>query len=100
MDEQQVRQLIRDELRDLLFSDKYNFSKNIQIQDGRSIQAGLSNGLKIGTATAQKLGFFNKTPIVQVSAITSPSGGVTIDSQARTAIDAIRTALTNLGLTA
>lgn len=32
------------------------------------------------------------------SAITSPSGGVTIDSQARTAIDAIITALENLNL--
>lgn len=46
-----------------------------------------------------KVGFYNKTPIAQQGAITSPSGGATIDGQARTAIDAIRTALTNLGLT-
>lgn len=47
-----------------------------------------------------RIGFFGKQPIEQPSAIASPSGGVTIDSQARTAIDSIRTALQNLGLTA
>jgi hypothetical protein len=33
------------------------------------------------------------------AAITSPSGGATIDTQARTAIDAIRVALQNMGIT-
>lgn len=33
-----------------------------------------------------------------LSAITSPSGGVTVDSQARTAIDTIITRLEDLGL--
>lgn len=46
-----------------------------------------------------KIGFYNKTPISQPAAITAPSGGATIDSEARTAINSIRTTLTNLGLT-
>lgn len=42
----------------------------LTIADGASIIAGSSSGLKIGTATTQKLGFFNATPIVQPSAYT------------------------------
>lgn len=98
--EQQVREIIKNELRELFYPDRYIFHKTIQVLDGRNIQVGKSNGTKIGTETTQKLGFFNKTPIVQVSAIAAPSGGATIDAEARTAINSIRTALTNLGLTA
>lgn len=46
-----------------------------------------------------KVGMYGKAPISQQAAITSPSGGGTIDSQARTAIDSIRTVLTNIGIT-
>ncbi len=46
-----------------------------------------------------KIGFYNKTPIAQPTAIAAPAGGATIDSEARTAINSIRTTLTNLGLT-
>lgn len=50
------------------------------------------------------VGFFNKTPVAQQSAITTPSGGGgattdAIDITARTAIGQIKTALQNLGLT-
>lgn len=96
----EVRQIIRDELQEFLASDRYIFHKKIQILDGRSIQVGKTNGTKIGTESTQKMGFYGVTPVVQASAITSPSGGATVDSQARTAIDAIRTALTNIGITA
>ena len=100
MDEQQVRKIIREELSNLISSDRYNFHKTIQMLDGRNIQFGKTTGTKIGTATDQLLGFFNKTPIIQVSAISAPTGGVTQDAEARTAINSLRTALTNLGLTA
>lgn len=51
------------------------------------------------------VGFFNKTPVAQQSAITTPSGGGSssadaVDQTARTAIGQIKTALQNLGLTA
>jgi len=95
--EQQVREIIRQELSSLIKSDRYVFEKSIQLFDGRNVQLGKTTGTKIGTETSQKMGFFNKTPIVQVSAIDSPSADVTA---LKTAVDAIRTALTNLGLTA
>lgn len=47
-----------------------------------------------------KVGFYNKTPIAQHGAITSPSGGATIDSEARTAINSIITVIKNIGITA
>lgn len=42
----------------------------------------------------------NQVVGTRMSAVTSPSGGATIDSQARTAIDAIRNVLSTHGLTA
>lgn len=73
---------------------------NMTLVDAATIAFGTIIGTKIGTATDQKIGFFNATPIVQVSAIASPAGGIVVDTQARTAIDLIRAALKNLGLTA
>lgn len=65
LNEQKVREIIKDELQELLASDRYIFHKTVQFLDGRNIQAGLSDGLKIGTATNQKLGLWNATPVIQ-----------------------------------
>lgn len=59
-----------------------------------------SAGLRIGTKTAQKLSFYGVTPVIQGAAISSPSGGATVDAEARTAINTIRTRLTSIGITA
>jgi len=40
-----------------------------------------------------KVGLYTATPVVQPSAITKPTGGATIDAEARTAIDLIIDAL-------
>jgi hypothetical protein len=45
-------------------------SGSVTIADGASIIVGSTNGLKIGTAITQKLGFFNATPVVQSAAYT------------------------------
>lgn len=101
----EVRQIIREELQTLIGTDRYMFQKTLQLFDGRNIQVGRGTGTKVGTGTDQKLGFYNKTPIVQPSAIAAPSsaGGTYNQAVAQSTVDAInliRTALTNLGLTA
>ena len=99
-DKQEVREIIAEVLRDFILTDRYAFQKLIQIFDGRNIQLGLGTGTKIGTAITQKIGLYGITPVIQASAITAPTGGATIDAEARTAINSIRTALTNIGITA
>lgn len=45
-------------------------SDNVTMADTRNIILNTATGTKIGTATTQKLGFFNATPIVQPGATT------------------------------
>lgn len=87
----------------LLQSDRYTFHKTLQVLDGRNIQLGTTTGTKIGTATTQKIGFFNKTPVAQQSAVTRPIGGGSgitdaIDLPARAAINTMITEIGSLGL--
>lgn len=98
MNEEQIRDIIREELAVLIKSDKYVFNKLIQILDGRAIQAGRTHGLTICTAEDQKLGFYGTTPVVKQDAIAQPSGGITVDGEARSAIGDIRVALQNIGI--
>jgi hypothetical protein len=42
---------------------------NLQITDARNVVLGTTTGTKIGTATTQKLGFYNATPVVQPAAV-------------------------------
>lgn len=55
--------------------------EQMKLVDAATIQVGSTTGTKIGTATTQKLGFFNATPVVQPSSTTD-----------------LRQALINLGL--
>jgi hypothetical protein len=80
--------------------DRFLFSKTQQILDGRNIQLGRTTGTVIGTATDQKLGFFGKAPVAQQSAISTPGGGATVDTQARSAITSLIAVLHNFGFTA
>lgn len=48
---------------------------NTTISDAKNIILNATTGSKIGTATTQKLGFFNATPIVQPAANTDTSTG-------------------------
>jgi hypothetical protein len=71
-----------------------NLGGHISIPDAKNIILDTTTGTKIGTATNQKLGFFNKTPVIQqtFTAISDPP------TQAE--VVAIRDALINLGLMA
>ena len=80
--------------------EKYIFNTHSQILDGRNIQVGKTTGTKIGTAIDQKLAVFGVTPIVQGASISDPSGGDPVDSQARTAINAIIDRLQAFGIIA
>src|SRR3990167_8793074 len=69
---EEVREIIREELPAALARSITSIEGNLQLLDGRNIIAGSTNGSKIGTATTQKLGFFNKTPAIQ------PTNGVNL----------------------
>lgn len=60
---------------------------------------GTLRGLKVG-ASGSKLGFLGATPVVQQSKISDPTGGATIDAEARTAINAIIDSLEAFGFNA
>ena len=61
-----------------------------------AIVAGTNNGLKIGTATTQKLGFFNATPVVQQAAVADATDAAS--TQAR--LNDLLARLRSLGLIA
>lgn len=96
---EQIKNIVREELGTLIKSDRFTFQRLIQLLDGVNIQISSGTGTKIGTATGQKIAFHGVTPVIQASAISAPSGGTTVDVEARTAINSIRTALTNKGIT-
>jgi len=97
MDEQTVRRIVREELEEFLASDRYIFHKLVQFLDGRNIQLGIANGTKIGTAQTQKLGLWGATPVDRPEFIADPSGGLTVDAPARTAIGSILDLLIEIG---
>jgi hypothetical protein len=70
------------------------------VLDGVNLSFGTTTGTKLGTATTQKIGFYNVTPVDQPATVTDPTGGVTQDAEARTAINAIIDRLQELGLIA
>jgi len=99
--DERIREIIREEFQSFISLDKYIFQKNLQIFDGRNIQTGRTTGTKIGTeggTNGQKLGFFNTTPVDQPETVADASGGATVDTGARTAVNAIRDRLQELGL--
>lgn len=85
---------------------------SITLADAANLVGGSSTGMKIGTATSQKIGFFNATPIIQpvgagqaavatTGAVNVAPFGYTTAAQADaivTLVNALRTALVNLGL--
>ena len=81
-------------------SDKIVFSRDIKINDGRNIQLGRINGLKLGTDTDQLLAFYGTTPVNQPVKVDDPTGGATVDTQARNAVIFLIDRLEELGLIA
>jgi len=61
---------------------------------------GTKRGLQICSAATDELGFFGATPVDQPATVADPSGGGTVDTEARAAIAAVIDRLQELGLIA
>jgi len=61
---------------------------------------GTLRGLKIGGASTSLLGFYGSTPVDQPATVADPSGGSTVDTEARAAVSAVIDRLQELGLIA
>jgi hypothetical protein len=99
-------ELLRQEvaqLKALFYKDRFEsyqaFRNKIALIDA-DIELSTGTGTKIGTSATQKLGFFGATPVVQQATINDPTGGTTVDAEARTAIGLILDRLDTYGLTA
>jgi len=92
MNEEQIREIIRDELANLIRPDKYVFHRDLHIMDGKNIVVRGATGLKIGTATDQKLGFFNKTPVDQPDTVPDPNdvGATYSQSEVQDIVDKVK----------
>jgi hypothetical protein len=62
----------------------------------RNIVTDTTTGTKIGTATTQKLGFFDKTPVVQPTAVADATDAATVITQ----LNALLSRMRDLGLIA
>lgn len=68
----------------------------VTMADATNIVLNTTTGTKIGTATSQKLGFFNATPVVQPTAVADATGAGDVVTQ----LNALLTRMRNLGLIA
>ena len=66
------------------------------VADANNIAVGTTTGTKIGTATTQKLGFYNKAPVVQPTAVADATTSVDVITQ----FNALLTRMRDLGLIA
>ena len=78
----------------------FRWASNEFIIDAEAGGTGTLRGIKIGSATSSLLGFYGATPVDRPATVADPTGGGTIDAEARTAINAIIDRLQELGLIA
>lgn len=73
---------------------------SITMSNGANIALGSTTGTKIGTATTERLGFYNATPVTRRAFVAAPTGGIAVDTEARAAINSLRQILIDLGFMA
>jgi len=95
-----IKEVIRQELAEMVGNDRFRFNKNIQIENARNIELAKATGTQIGTATTQKLGFYGATPVDRPATVDDPAGGATVDASAREKIGQLIDRLQELGLIA
>lgn len=76
------------------------FSGNIALADGKHIILNTANGSQIGTSSTQKIAFLGATPVTQRSHVSDPSGGSTVDTEARSALASVLDILEAFGFMA
>jgi len=79
-----------------LVSAALNLSGNKTVFDGVNLVLGTTTGTKVGTATAQKLGFYNATPVIQPTAVANATDAASVITQ----LNALLVKLRTLGLIA
>jgi hypothetical protein len=66
-------------------------NRAITVSDGGNVVLGTTTGTKIGTATTQKLGFYNATPVVQPAAVADATDAATVIAQLNDLLAKLRT---------
>jgi hypothetical protein len=66
-------------------------NRAITVSDGGNVALGTTTGTKIGTATTQKLGFYNATPVVQPAAVADATTAVDVITQLNDLLAKLRT---------
>lgn len=74
------------------------FPNLVRVADATNFEFNVGTGTKIGTATTEKLAFWNATPIVQPSANADTSGAILADLE--TEVNQLKATLRALGLMA
>ncbi len=64
---------------------------SLTLGDGANIVAQSTTGTKIGTATTQKIGFYNATPVVQPTAVADATDAATVITQLNALLAHMRT---------
>ena len=66
-------------------------SSLLHLADAGDITVGTTTGTKIGTATTQKLGFYNATPVVQPTAVADATDAASVITQLNALLSRLRT---------
>lgn len=68
-----------------------NAKSTIVVDDAKNIAFNATTGTKIGTATTQKIGFWNATPVVQQAAVADATGAGDVVAQLNSLLAKLRT---------
>ena len=63
----------------------------VSLLDSTDVQLGTGAGTKIGTATTQKMGFYNATPVVQPTAVANATDASSVITQLNLLLGRMRT---------
>ena len=74
-----------------LVSAALNLSGNKTVFDGVNLVLGTTTGTKVGTATTQKLGFYNATPVVQPAAVADATDAASTQARLNDLLARLRT---------